>query len=159
MSIIKNLKYSRTQENLTTQYINMGNFNELPASELKNLLIELARIESLTDKLLRDLQIPKRFDVAAAAKVLSEATISAEVVIRIRCLNQLCVEADSHYGWVLASDYALIGRMFGSNFVHGRHEAEDFMLNVCGKYEKTKAKLKGLNDVYPEGMVDLGKSI
>jgi hypothetical protein len=74
----------------------------LPPSDFKDLVLLLERHEASLRRLLRSFRTPGA----------NEATNKQQMAISIKSLQRKSQEIDASYGWVLASDIAMVDRMF-----------------------------------------------
>jgi hypothetical protein len=109
----------------------MQNIDQLPASDFKDLLMSLQQLEAPTDELLR--QVGSSPTSRKGVQELLEQT---------RCLERRYADIDTHYGWVLASDRALVARVFGSDVVDAEVGASLWMRRVSKRHRDIKAALR-----------------
>jgi hypothetical protein len=103
----------------------MHDIDCLPPSDFKDLLILLQEHEASLNIFFRSIK--------------SATTLFARQDLEIvRNLKQQRNNIDAHYGWALASDSALVARMFQSD---DEEEAQSWMRRMFSEYEERNRQL------------------
>jgi hypothetical protein len=113
---------------MVSQANTMHDIDSLPPSDFKDLLLLLQEHEASFNDLFKSI---KRDDTVFARQDLDI----------IRNLKQQSNNIDAHYGWALASDSALVVRMFKSD---DEDQAQTWMRRTFGEYEERKQQLNKL---------------
>jgi hypothetical protein len=122
---------------------NLPDVEVLPPSDFKDLLIAILNLKRDTDEFIR--QIPRlqaSFNITVRCS-FSQLSIAERILGDIDCQEKRYSELDTHYGWVLASDYACVARAFGRDGV-AAEDARTWISNVCRKHGEIKGALREL---------------
>lgn len=111
----------------------MPNIYLLPPSDFKDLIMSLQQLEFFYDNLLNRMHLPQILN-----------TPQKRLVRQARWLQKEYANIGTHYGWVLASDYVLLERMFLPADIDINVCPRMWMKNLCERYEETERGLQVL---------------
>jgi hypothetical protein len=117
------------------RYVAECKFDPIPASDFEDLLLAIICLERTAESLIESLSMTKAlFDITHPIKETQFAT-SRHYLAAFEALEKKYQELDTHYGWVLASDYALVGAVV-SRTVCTEDEPDEWMKNIYQRHNK-----------------------
>jgi hypothetical protein len=122
---------------------NLPDVEVLPPSDFKDLLIAILDLEQDTDEFIRQISLLQASFNMAVRRSSAQLRIAEQILGDIDCQEKRYSELDTHYGWVLASDYACVAKAFGQDGV-AVEDARAWINGVCGKYGKMSDALREL---------------
>jgi hypothetical protein len=130
-------------ETSSTRFSPASDFSDLVDSILQ---LNVASIQTHTQLI----PLRRRHDRLQVPSGSSERrVIAAQIVSMARVLENQYQELDKHYGWVLASDHALVGKVLRSYF--GENEVGHWLSKVNVHMAKTRSTLREIIVQFGEG--------
>lgn len=115
------------------------------ATDFKDLIDSMQTLETTTKDFIREDHTWEHTDAAPYCSETQWSTVEQRLKI-VRRLETEFQELDSHYGWVLASDYALVAKVIAQQAGEGV-DARDWMKNVYERHVKTRSELAVLREI------------
>jgi hypothetical protein len=144
--IVQESRSSKTFSRSPWPEFNMPNIDLLPASDFKDLLNSIIRFQRAFD------QFSVRLLIVEGSFLADDSIMRRDVTIQllrdVLSLNQQGQEIDAHYGWVLASDIAMVGRAFGPANGHTEEDARAWLNSMCTEQERIRKSLVELKDIF-----------
>jgi hypothetical protein len=119
----------------------MPDLTLLPSSDFKDLILLIHSYHKsyhILSGCLRLLRSPIGFGDSVA-----QQSPTAVLLADFKVLEQQRNDINTHYGWVLASDTALVGRIFGAEKDCEVGDVKAWLAGLCAEYEQVRDALDG----------------
>jgi hypothetical protein len=144
--IVQESRSSKTFSRSPWPEFNMPNIDLLPASDFKDLLTSIVHFQTAFDQFSLRLLIVQGSPLADGS--IMRRNVAMQLLRDVLTLSQQGQEIDAHYGWVLASDIAMVSRAFGPANGHTEEDARAWLNNMCTEQGRMRKALDKLKDVF-----------
>jgi hypothetical protein len=126
----------------------------LPApSDFRDLVDVIIKLDADSIRTLDDLMSLSRRHDRLPPDSSEQRDIAAQMVSMANGLEHQYQELDTHYGWVLASDHALVNKVLRS-YLGENERVEYWLITVTVLMENTRSTLRAIVAGFGEGSVE-----